>query len=511
MSLALGFYVLDLALRLISDGQGSFWKPTTLLDIFIIAISIFEQALQVWEASTQGASLLVLRMVRWCRLVRLVRVMRFFAGMKELKKLTLMIATCARTMFWSFVMSFLVMTVWSVMAVELVYPVSKKLAEEGMWGDCERCGRAFESVMAANLTFVQTILAGDSWGYLAVPILEEAPSTAFVFCGALMTLTYGIMQLITAVVVDSFADLRKLDVYSLAAEMNTQEQEEKALLTKVFAQIDIEGDGHLTFKELCRGAHKVKDFRDWLRVMDVDEHDLSKLFKLLDVDNSGTICLARFIDVLYRLRNAGSNTTVKMVKHVVDNLERTFEELAQRVEYMRDRLEEVHDVQLQMKGANNAVDSASMKTSNLGLSGTLGNGVEEALQRALAAVSLGASLQKSAEQIQVVMPEHEYLPDPCTSLGTAYKCSPSEESLYIRLPGPHLEPKSFDPYSSPSAALPGSGAGIATEDLSDTTPAAPSVGGDLPRSLCTTSQRERPSQQDASLSQTTRWSWTNLA
>eukprot|EP00929_Paragymnodinium_shiwhaense_P014442 TRINITY_DN12234_c0_g1_i1.p1 TRINITY_DN12234_c0_g1~~TRINITY_DN12234_c0_g1_i1.p1 ORF type:complete len:647 (+),score=82.71 TRINITY_DN12234_c0_g1_i1:144-2084(+) len=334
------FYVADLILRLCADGCGALKNRMQMLDAFVICASLFEWSVDFVHNTRDGSSVLLIRMVRLCRLLRLVRVIKLFAGMKELRRLTQMIATCARTMLWSFLMAFLVMTMWAVAAVELVHPVAQKLEGQGIWEEkCERCGRAFETVMATNLTFFQTVLAGDAWGVIALPIIEDTPSTAIVFCGSVLTLTFGIMQLITAVVVDTFADLRKMDVNALADELEAEERQEKTFLFEMFGAIDSDRSGHVSYMELADGAFRVKDFQDWLRVMDIDEADLGRLFKYLDVHNTGQIELVEFVDVLYRMRNAEQKTTSKLVKHMIDNLEQTAESLVRKVDAVNAHLQ----------------------------------------------------------------------------------------------------------------------------------------------------------------------------
>eukprot|EP00929_Paragymnodinium_shiwhaense_P033583 TRINITY_DN18411_c0_g3_i3.p1 TRINITY_DN18411_c0_g3~~TRINITY_DN18411_c0_g3_i3.p1 ORF type:complete len:712 (+),score=120.35 TRINITY_DN18411_c0_g3_i3:178-2313(+) len=342
------FYIFDLLTRIVAGGCGILKQRSHMLDAFIICVSVFEHCVELVRTDDEeGSSLLMIRMVRLCRLLRLVRVIKLFSGMKELRRLTQMIATCGRTMFWSFLMSFLVMSMWSVAAVELAYPVAQRLAEEGVWEDCERCKRAFSSVTSANLTFFQTILAGDSWGLHTVPIIEAAPGTAVVFCGALLTLSFGIMQLITAVVVDTFADLRKMDVNGLADEMEAEEKHEKDFLFKIFRAIDADQSGMVTYEELTEGALKVKDFQDWLRVMDIDEGDLARLFSILDADNKGEIDLVEFVDVLYRMRNAEQKTTAKLMKHILDNVERTTQKLVAKVDALHVHVAKMPQLQQQ--------------------------------------------------------------------------------------------------------------------------------------------------------------------
>eukprot|EP00929_Paragymnodinium_shiwhaense_P019475 TRINITY_DN13262_c0_g1_i3.p1 TRINITY_DN13262_c0_g1~~TRINITY_DN13262_c0_g1_i3.p1 ORF type:complete len:737 (-),score=92.90 TRINITY_DN13262_c0_g1_i3:446-2626(-) len=342
MNVCFGYYVFDLCLRFYADGLGTFKHRGTWLDLLIVFVSVLEHCLALVQVAANEGSFLLLRMIRLFRLLRLIRIGKLFAGMKELKMLVQMIGTCAKTMFWSFLMAFLVTTMWAVVAVELVHPVTHRLQETGQWEDCERCGRAFESVWAATLTFFQTVLAGDSWGVVAMPIIEDSPWTGVIFCGALFTLTYGIMQLITAVVVDSFSDMRKFDVNALATELEADEKDEKECLRSMFEAIDADCSREISLEELIEWARNSKEFGQWLRVMDLDGNDLQRLFSMLDVDRNGAIEIEEFIDMLHRLKNAESRTTVKMVKHVVETVEQAVNLLASNVDSLHKRFEALH-------------------------------------------------------------------------------------------------------------------------------------------------------------------------
>lgn len=52
--------------------------------------------------------------------------------------------------------------------------------------------------MRANLLLFKTVIAGDSWGQVAVPVIEHSPATAIIFCGSLMTLVFGVLNMIVA-------------------------------------------------------------------------------------------------------------------------------------------------------------------------------------------------------------------------------------------------------------------------------------------------------------------------
>lgn len=86
-----------------------------------------------------------------------------------------------------------------MVAVELLHPIVQELSAEGVWSDCEGCKESFATIMQSNLTFLKTMLAGDSWGEVAVPVMRKQPLTIIVFAGALVFIVYGILNLIVAV------------------------------------------------------------------------------------------------------------------------------------------------------------------------------------------------------------------------------------------------------------------------------------------------------------------------
>lgn len=51
----------------------------------------------------------------------------------------------------------------------------------------------------ANLLLFKTVIAGDAWGRVAVPVIEYVPLTAIVFCGSLMTTVFGVLNMVIAV------------------------------------------------------------------------------------------------------------------------------------------------------------------------------------------------------------------------------------------------------------------------------------------------------------------------
>ena len=99
---------------------------------------------------------------------------------------------------WSFVFCFVFMTCWAMMLVEFVHPLVLQMHKDKIM-DCPECTRATSSIMEANLLLFKTVIAGDSWGKVAVPVIQYSPATAIIFCGALMTTVFGVLNMVIAV------------------------------------------------------------------------------------------------------------------------------------------------------------------------------------------------------------------------------------------------------------------------------------------------------------------------
>ena len=82
--------------------------------------------------------------------------------------------------------------------MEIIHPYMLELPSEELFRDCDQCIRATSTVMHANLLLFKTVIAGDGWGQIAVPIIEAYPETAIIFIGSLLTLVFGVLNLIVA-------------------------------------------------------------------------------------------------------------------------------------------------------------------------------------------------------------------------------------------------------------------------------------------------------------------------
>merc|ERR1712151_1474807 len=109
-----------------------------------------------------------------------------------------------KAIVWAFFLIFGLLILWAIMSVELLGPLNRDVTDSGYYEKvgCERCPRAFSTVWNTVLTYYQMYVCGDSWGELALPMIEQYPVSLVVFSGITFTVVLGLMNLVLAVIVD---------------------------------------------------------------------------------------------------------------------------------------------------------------------------------------------------------------------------------------------------------------------------------------------------------------------
>lgn len=325
----LGIYTLELMAGFFVDGQKHFKKNAILFDLFTVVCGYLHTLFHLLQGviPSELSFLGDLRLLRVIRVLRVARILQKSRSLRELQKLVSMMSTCLKALGWSFLFCFGFMTIWAMLLVEFVHPIIRTMHQQGRaFQDCSECLSATSSVMRANLLLFKTVIAGDSWGQVAVPVIEYSPATAVIFCGSLMTVVFGVLNMIVAVVVDSFAESRQHDVLHLAEELEHEDVNEKRYLETIFKRLDVSRKGDLTLDDLVKGARTDPEFQSRLRVMDIDQADLEQLFEMIDEDASGSIQKEEFIRPLSRWIHE-SKTAPRFVKYNVDRVLHQQEEL----------------------------------------------------------------------------------------------------------------------------------------------------------------------------------------
>ena len=75
--------------------------------------------------------------------------------------------------------------------------------------------------MDANLFLFQTVVVGDNWGEVALPVINNFPGSAALLIGAYLTIVFGLLNLIIAVV-DAKPGLRDVSHFPPSCDLTCQ-------------------------------------------------------------------------------------------------------------------------------------------------------------------------------------------------------------------------------------------------------------------------------------------------
>lgn len=340
-------YTFECILKLFAFRQSFFRTRWNNIDFAIVVLGSLD-----FLVSNIGLSIPNMSFMRMFRIARLVRAVRILTAFRELYIMVHGFASAMMAMFWGFVMMSLLLTVWSILAVELVHPQNMKIDHSDEW-----CADVFSSVMMSNLMFFQTVVAGDSWGSCAIPIIENQPLFFPLFAGVLFTVQIGFTNLILAVIVEQAGAARQADKARQLLEQKKQEKVSKAKLLKCCKDIDEDNSGELTLKELQDGFRFDPEFAMHLELLGVEGEMLSEIFEIMDRDGSGSLTYAEFIDAIHRTKSQDVKMLITMVKYeLFSELEIVKAEMDILVQKLR-RASESKDAQDQ--------DLAQLSPSNL--------------------------------------------------------------------------------------------------------------------------------------------------
>lgn len=320
--LFLAFYSFECSVRLFVQRWDFFRYVWNLFDMSIVLVGIAGALADV--AVSEGSDVADMQVLRSLRMVRMLRASRILVAFDELYALVSGLKNAMKTLMWAAGLIFLMLTMWSIIAVEYMNKLVRKLDEEGHYGSCAWCADAFGSIFNANLTFFQ-IMTGDGWSNLARPLIHKHPWTGAIFVAVIFTMVFGLLNLIIAVIVDSAAQAREEDLMHMAQRKDQSRAVAWECFNDMVFQLDENSDGAITVDELKTGLMNSPELAAYLTVMGVEEEDLHMVFELLDSNNDGTVCHEEFADQLYRMKTQELPIAVCYIKHSIAHLSRQME------------------------------------------------------------------------------------------------------------------------------------------------------------------------------------------
>eukprot|EP00931_Biecheleriopsis_adriatica_P015586 TRINITY_DN11825_c1_g1_i1.p1 TRINITY_DN11825_c1_g1~~TRINITY_DN11825_c1_g1_i1.p1 ORF type:complete len:650 (-),score=138.50 TRINITY_DN11825_c1_g1_i1:8-1957(-) len=319
-------YALEMTLRLIAL-QRSFFHGLFNWNTFDLSLVLADGLMMLlrvaFPAMENNAAV---RALRICRSFRLVKAVRVWPAFRELYVMMHGLMGAFKAMLWSFVLLFLVLTLFGIVAVEAINPLARELAAEGAFPGCTRCDRAFASVWDSMVTFFQQVVAGDSWGLLTIPIMERYPATCPFFIIVVVTIQFGILNLILVAIVDQAHKSQTEDAMFQARVRKEEFEKARVDLIAMCAEIDTDHSGEISLSELLHGFENMPELANQLRFLDLGKEDLRILFTALDQDGSGSVSYEEFVEQLFNMQNQDTAVMLSFLKSYVQDIRKAIRE-----------------------------------------------------------------------------------------------------------------------------------------------------------------------------------------
>lgn len=312
-------YLTELVLRFAVYGVLVLKSHWVKFDTFLVTASTVDIIVNL-VSTTEVLNQLML--VRLLRLARLARALRLMVQFQTLWQLVQGLFHSIGTLFWTFSLVMLLMYIAAVTGMELI-KVDQELPVDHPYNAA--ASLCFRDTMDAILTLLQ-VFSFDSIGGIYRPLVKQNVFCFVYFVLAMLILSIALMNLVTAVMVNSSLDQASQDKEAKKAWEAARKAKQMESLKKMFLELDEDGSGELSLEELLEAPESAQDQLKEI----AGSGDLEELFHLLDYDGGGTVGVEEFCEGVLKASSAppGAIELSSLVKQCAEILKNSREALA---------------------------------------------------------------------------------------------------------------------------------------------------------------------------------------
>jgi len=309
----LGVYCLELILRFACYGSSVLKSNWIKFDAFLVVSSLADVVLQ--QIEVDAALLDQLMVVRILRAAKLARALRLMVQFRTLWQLVQGLMHSVGTLLWTFLLVMVLICVFAIFGMELI-KVDQALPLDHPYNVA--AADNFRSFLDAILTLLQ-LFSFDSIGGIYRPLIKHQGPLIFIyFIGVMLLLSIALMNLVTAVMVNSSLDQASEDKDAKKAWEAAKKAKQMEQLKVMFLELDEDGSGELTMDEINSAPDVAKDQLSEIAGTD----NLAELFQMLDYDGGGTVGVEEFCEGVLKATssNPGVMELGRLVKQCSDIL-----------------------------------------------------------------------------------------------------------------------------------------------------------------------------------------------
>eukprot|EP00930_Biecheleria_cincta_P032945 TRINITY_DN22811_c0_g1_i1.p1 TRINITY_DN22811_c0_g1~~TRINITY_DN22811_c0_g1_i1.p1 ORF type:complete len:531 (-),score=94.10 TRINITY_DN22811_c0_g1_i1:82-1674(-) len=312
--LFLSIYTTELLVRFFAFGPSCFKDNWVRFDLLLVAMGITTQWIIqpiVGDMSEVGPVMVL----RSARLMRLAKTVKLLINFRELWMLVQGLLSSANTMLYTLLLIFAILYMFACLGMELLYEhplvVGPDRDEEFAWNVEEY----FRSIPIAMLSLLQFV-CWDNPVLVYRPLAQGGVFLCLYFLAVILVVGIVVMNLVTAVIVNSALEQTAANKHLLKAEEEKRKKKILKDLRKMFQRLDEDGSGQLSRDEITSVDESEMEVLKNLTSME----DPVEIFDVLDVDGSGDIEIDEFCDGLWEVAISKTPLEVKRMEKQVERI-----------------------------------------------------------------------------------------------------------------------------------------------------------------------------------------------
>jgi voltage-gated sodium channel len=290
-------YVVEIFLNLIGRGfRRCFTDRWFLFDFTLVVTGAgYSWVLEPMMEDTESTSTSAMEQLFVLRLLRLLRLLRAVRGMRQVQmawRLVMGMVTSANTMCATLGLLILMLFMFACVAVEVI------TKDQMLWAREEALmEESFSTLDRIILTLFQFVTL-DSVAAIYLPLIRAKPVLLIFFVPIVMSISVVLMNLVTAVIVESALDRANEDKEVAKTQARKNISKLRPQIQTFFQTIDKSGHGQIHLEDVheVRLDDLPKDIQPHIKVDNMED-----LYWLLDEDCSGTVDEKQFVDGLVNL------------------------------------------------------------------------------------------------------------------------------------------------------------------------------------------------------------------
>mmetsp|Transcript_65236 Transcript_65236/g.147160 ORF Transcript_65236/g.147160 Transcript_65236/m.147160 type:complete len:508 (-) Transcript_65236:87-1610(-) len=296
-------FMLEMGLRSIAHGRRLLCSGWNIFD-FVIALVAMIDAFIISPMSSEGGPtdvVLVMRLARLARMLRILRVFRIVRFLQELRLMVMGMFSAMRTLFWAWMLLFLVIYICSIFVTRTIGQEATSLPEvQALFGTVPR-----------SVFSLFQVLTVDDWVDLVL-CAEQVEGTWFVrpfFVGFVIITTFAILNVVIAVIVEKTLENSLNHDKARLKDVTNDIKKSKQTVQQIFLMGDKDNDDTLSKEEFMEALSKPCVMR-FLHEVGVEVRRADSLFDILDYDESGVLDLQEFVDGVMNARGEARSKEV---------------------------------------------------------------------------------------------------------------------------------------------------------------------------------------------------------